>query len=180
MCASGRVGTSQPGPDNRNTGRSASFGIGEGADALPSKICLMMDCFIDNDCVIIYAIWLGKLITRDAWSAHVRRTAMAQFTDHRGEFMTITISNLNVNANAPFGTTVAVLTAIDTAGNIVPANFILTKTSTGYFTVSSNSINTAWQGSIAPGYYSVRVRAYYIDGGYSTSATFAIAVTPVA
>jgi hypothetical protein len=134
---------------------------------------------IDNDYVIIYAIWLGKLITRDAWSAHVRRTATPQFSDHRGEFMTITISNLNVAANAPFGTTVGVLTAIDKAENTIPCNFILTKTASGYFAVSNNNLITNWKGSIAPGHYSVRVRAYGKNSEFTTAATFTITVTRV-
>src|ERR1700737_5610946 len=92
-----------------------------------------------------------------------------------GEFMTITISNLNVAANAPFGTTVGVLTAIDKAENTIPCNFILSKTASGYFAVSNNNLITNWKVSIAPGYYSGRVRADGIDGEFSTSATFTIA-----
>src|ERR1700730_12525577 len=96
-----------------------------------------------------------------------------------GEFMTITISNLNVAANALFGTTVGILTAIDNAENTIPSKFILTKTASGYFAVSNNNLITNWKGSIAPGHYSVRVRAYGIDGEFTTSATFTIAVTRV-
>jgi hypothetical protein len=58
------VGTSvQPGPDNRNTGRSASF-RDRGRGRPPSVKNLSEGyCVIDNDIVIIYAIWLEKLIT---------------------------------------------------------------------------------------------------------------------
>src|SRR6516225_2083766 len=93
-----------------------------------------------------------------------------------GEIMTITISNLTVAQNAPAGTIVGVLTASDT-GVIIPCNFILSKKSSGFFAISSNDLITAWSGSIAPGYYSVRVHAVGISKRFSGSATFIVTVT---
>jgi hypothetical protein len=92
--------------------------------------------------------------------------------------MTITISNLTVAPSAPTGTLVGVLTARD-AGSIIPCNFILSKRSSGYFAISSNNLITVWSGSIAPGYYPVRVRAVGISKRFSDSATFIINVTAV-
>ena len=76
--------------------------------------------------------------------------------------MTITIGNLTVASSAPTGTIVGVLTARD-VGSIIPCNFILSKKSSGYFAISSSNLVTAWSGSIAPGYYPVRVRAVGIN-----------------
>jgi hypothetical protein len=76
--------------------------------------------------------------------------------------MTITINNLTVTQSAPAGTIVGVLTARD-VGSIIPCNFILSKKSSGYFAISSNNLITVWNGSIAPGYYPVRVRAVGIN-----------------
>ena len=39
--------------------------------------------------------------------------------------MTISISNMTVNNNMPAGTVVGVLTTRDSAGNVVPCNYIL-------------------------------------------------------
>jgi hypothetical protein len=89
--------------------------------------------------------------------------------------MPITISNLTVSRNGPTGTIVGVLTARD-VGSIIPCNFILSKKSSGYFAISSNNLITVWSGSIAPGYYPVRVRAVGINARFSTSATFIINV----
>jgi hypothetical protein len=41
--------------------------------------------------------------------------------------MTISISNLTINNNAPAGTVLGVLTAQDASGTIIPCNFTLTK-----------------------------------------------------
>jgi hypothetical protein len=76
--------------------------------------------------------------------------------------MTITISNLTVAQSVPAGTIVGVLTASD-VGSIIPCNFILSKKASGYFAVSSNNLVTVWNGSIAPGYYPMRVRAVGIN-----------------
>jgi hypothetical protein len=89
--------------------------------------------------------------------------------------MTITLSSLNIAANAPAGTIVGVLTARD-VGSIIPCNFILSKKASGYFAISSNNLVTVWNGSIAPGYYPVRVRAVGINTQFSASATFVISV----
>jgi len=90
--------------------------------------------------------------------------------------MTITISNLRVADNAPVGTIVGVLTATNAHGNLIPCNFMLTKRSAGYFAISASNLVTAWAGSIAPGYYTVRVRANGINSRFSGSATFTITV----
>ena len=89
--------------------------------------------------------------------------------------MTITISNLTVAQNAPAGTIVGVLTARD-VGSIIPCNFILSKKSSGYFAISSNNLVTVWSGSIASGYYPVRVHAVGINTRFSGSATFNVDV----
>ena len=73
--------------------------------------------------------------------------------------MTISISNLTVNNNAPASTVVGVLTAHDASGTDIPCNFILTKNSAGFFAISGNSLITAFSGSILAGNYSVRVHA---------------------
>ena len=89
--------------------------------------------------------------------------------------MTITISNLTVPPSAPTGTIIGVLTATD-AGSIIPCNFILSKQSSGYFAISSNNLITVWSGSIALGYYPVRVRAVGINQRFSGAATVIINV----
>ena len=89
--------------------------------------------------------------------------------------MTITISNLTVAASAPAGTAVGVLTARDPSG-MIPCNFILSKSSSGYLAVFSNNLITVWSGSTAPGYYPVRVRAVGITTRFSGSATFIVNV----
>src|SRR5215472_11527765 len=104
-----------------------------------------------------------------------RRRVLAESTD----VMTISLSNSMVPANSPTGTTVAVLTATDGVGNIVPCNFILTKRAGGYFSISANNLITAWGGSILPGYYSLRVRANGIYTRFSSSADFTITVVAV-
>jgi hypothetical protein len=90
--------------------------------------------------------------------------------------MPITISNVQVAANAPTGTTVGVLTAIGSAGNVVDCNFITTKRTAGFFVVSGENLVTSWSGSITPGYYSARVHANGINIQFSATATFTILV----
>jgi hypothetical protein len=104
-----------------------------------------------------------------------RRRVLAESRD----IMTIILSNSMVPANSPTGTTIGVLTAKDGVGSIVPCNFILTKRAGGYFSVSGTNLITAWNGSILPGYYSLRVRANGISTRFSSSATFAISVGAV-
>jgi len=89
--------------------------------------------------------------------------------------MTITITNLTVAANAPAGTIVGVLSARD-VGSIIPCNFILSKQASGYFAISANNLITVWNGSIAPGYYCVRVRAVGTATRFSGNATYNINV----
>ena len=57
--------------------------------------------------------------------------------------MTISISNLLVNINAPAGTIIGVLTAQDAANNIVECTYSLTKGSIGHFGISGNNLVTA-------------------------------------
>src|SRR5215469_6204300 len=92
------------------------------------------------------------------------------------KFMTIWTNNLTVAANAPTGTTVGVLTATDVPGSVIPCNFTLTKEAGGFFAISANNLVTVWIGSIAPGYYPLRVRANGINTRFSSSATFIVTV----
>ncbi len=73
--------------------------------------------------------------------------------------MTIQISNLILNNNAPKATIIGVLAAYDASGTIIPCTFTVTKNSAGFFAISGNNLVTAFSGSISPGTYSVRVRA---------------------
>src|SRR5215471_21260621 len=99
-----------------------------------------------------------------------------QFLAESRDIMTISLSNSMVSANSPTGTIVGVLTAKDGAGSIVPCNFILTKRAGGYFSVSGNNLITAWNGSILPAYYSLRVHANGIFTRFNSSADFTITV----
>ena len=90
--------------------------------------------------------------------------------------MTITISNLTVAQNAPAGKIVGTLTASD-VGSIIPCNFILSKSSSGYFAISSNNIVTVWSGSVVAGSYPVRVHAVGINTRFSGFATFIVNVS---
>lgn len=90
--------------------------------------------------------------------------------------MSIAISNLTVSSNAPTGTVIGVLTALDPTGSVIPCTYTLTKASAGYFTVSGNALVTAWSTSAAPGSYSVRMHAIGTNASFSGSATFTINV----
>jgi len=90
--------------------------------------------------------------------------------------MAILISNLTVGNNAPTGTTIGVLSAMDATGTVIPCNFVLTKNSAGFFAISGNNLVTAWSGAIAAGNYSVPVQANGITTRFSARATFTIAV----
>jgi len=90
-------------------------------------------------------------------------------------FMTITITNLTIAKNAPSGTIVGVLSGRD-VGTIIPCNFLLSKKASGYFAISGNNLITVWNGSIAPNYYCVRVRATGTTTRFSGKATFNISV----
>ena len=56
----------------------------------------------------------------------------------------------------------------------------LTKGSVGYFAISGNNLMTAWSSPVAPGYYSVRVRAMGNNTPFRGSATCAINVAMAA
>ena len=90
--------------------------------------------------------------------------------------MTIQISNLTVNNNAPQATIIGVLAAYDASGTIIPCTFTLTKNSAGFFAVSGYNLVTAFSGSISPGIYSVRVRALGPATGFIASAIFNVSV----
>ena len=94
--------------------------------------------------------------------------------------MTVSISNLAVNNNAPAGTVVGVLTARDASGAVIPCNFTLTKGSAGFFAVSGNNLVTAWSGSTVAGNYPVRVHANGINTRFSGNARFTTVVTTAA
>ena len=93
--------------------------------------------------------------------------------------MTITISNLKVADNAPSGTVVGALTAMDDKGTVIPCNFMLTKQAAGYFGISTDNLVTAWEGSIKPGNYPVTVWANGINTRFAGHAKFTINVTAV-
>jgi hypothetical protein len=90
--------------------------------------------------------------------------------------MSITISNLTVQDNAPSGTVIGVLTAQDTT-TVIACAYTLTKGSAGLFAVSGNQLVTAWSTPPVPGFYSVRVHAVGTNTSFSGSATFIISVT---
>lgn len=94
--------------------------------------------------------------------------------------MTISISNLYVNNNAPPGTVIGVLTARDALGNALPCEFTLTKNSAGSFAISGNNLVTAWGGSTTVGFYSVRVHAVGIMARFSGNALFTVLVNAAA
>jgi hypothetical protein len=89
--------------------------------------------------------------------------------------MTISISNLTVNNNAPAGTVIGVLTAYDASSNVIPCNFTLTKNSAGFFAISGNSLVTE-RASILAGIYSVRVHANGTTTRFSCNAVVYVAV----
>ena len=94
--------------------------------------------------------------------------------------MTIQISNLTINDNAPRATIIGVLSAYDASGTMIPCTFTLTKNSTGFFAVAGNNLVTAFSGSISSGIYSVRVRALDPTTRFSASAIFNVSVvTPL-
>src|ERR1700730_3430477 len=94
-------------------------------------------------------------------------------------FMTVVISNLKVANNAPIGTVIGALPAMDDEATVIPSNFMLTQQAAGYFGISSGDLVTAWAGSIKPGNYPVTVRANGINTRFSGHAKFTITVTAV-
>src|ERR1700758_869665 len=90
--------------------------------------------------------------------------------------MTITINNLTVDNTAPQATIVGVLAAYDATGIAIPCIFTLTKKSVGFFATSGSNLVTAFNGSILPGIYSVRVRALGMTTRFSGSAQFNVSV----
>ena len=94
--------------------------------------------------------------------------------------MTIQISNLIINNNAPRATIIGVLSAYDASGTIIPCTFTLTKNPAGFFAVAGNNLVTAFSGSISSGIYSVRVRALDPTTSFSASAIVNVSVvTPL-
>jgi hypothetical protein len=94
--------------------------------------------------------------------------------------MTIKIDNLSVSDNASAGTVVGVLTTYNASGNTVSCTYQLSNSAAGYFAISGNNLVTAWSSPVAPGYYSVRVRAMGNNTPFRASATFAISVAMAA
>ena len=92
--------------------------------------------------------------------------------------MSITISNLTVQNNAPSGTIIGVLTARD-AGTVIPCSYSLTKGSAGLFAIAGNQLVTSWSRPITPGRYSAHVNASGINTGFSASTDFFVDVTAV-
>jgi hypothetical protein len=94
--------------------------------------------------------------------------------------MTIQISNLTLNNNAPKATIIGGLAAYDASGTLIPCTFILTRNSAGFFAVAGNNLVTAFSGPISPGIYSVRVRALAPAIAFSASAVFNVSVVTAA
>ncbi len=90
--------------------------------------------------------------------------------------MTITINNLSLSNIVSIGTTIGVLTSINSSGNVIPCNYILTKGSIGYFAIAGDNLVTAWSVPATPGHYSVRIRAIGSSTIFSESATFTVEV----
>jgi hypothetical protein len=90
--------------------------------------------------------------------------------------VTITIDNLTISNNAPAGTVIGVLTASDAVGDVVPCNYALTKSASGFFAISDDKLVAAWNMPVAIGYYSVRVRGIGITTRFGGSATFTVNV----
>src|SRR5262249_23228513 len=129
------------------------------------------NCLISRYKLLIFATTVSNVATGV--------TSLTTFVRSPEKFMTITINNLTVPANAPTGTTVGVLTARDVPGSVIPCNFALTKQAGGFFAISANNLVTVWTGSIAPGFYPLRVRANGINTRFRSSATFIVTVGAV-
>jgi len=90
--------------------------------------------------------------------------------------MSMSLSNLTISTKAPANSIIGQLALYDASGANVATKFQLTKNSAGYFVNSGNSLMTN-RASIAPGYYSVRVRGVAQNERWQESGVFVIQVT---
>lgn len=90
--------------------------------------------------------------------------------------MSISLSNLTVSMKAPAGTVIGQLALWNESGVNMASKFQLTETSAGYFGNSGNSLTTN-RASIAPGFYSVRVRGVAQMQPWEETGIFVIQVT---
>ena len=83
--------------------------------------------------------------------------------------MSIHISNLMLNSNAPAGTVIGASIAYDATGAVTPCNFTLAKNSAGFLAISRSNLVTA-RASITAGTYSLRVHLVGPATAYKGSA----------
>jgi hypothetical protein len=88
----------------------------------------------------------------------------------------ISINNSLVSTTAPVSAIVGALTMTNADGAALPANFILTKSSSGTFGISGSNLVTE-RSAIPPGIYSVRVRGIATNANYSNKTYITIIVT---
>jgi hypothetical protein len=88
----------------------------------------------------------------------------------------ISISNPMVSTKATAGTVVGKLALLDPNKVGLPANFTLTEGTAGFFAISGTNLVTVGA-SIAPGLYSVKVRAVATNAWIDDEAVFGITVT---
>jgi hypothetical protein len=95
---------------------------------------------------------------------------------YQEQLMSMSLSNLVISTKAPANTIIGQLALYDQSGTNMSARFQLTKNSAGYFVNSGNSLMTS-RASIAPGYYSVRVRGVAQMERWKEDSIFVIQVT---
>jgi hypothetical protein len=90
--------------------------------------------------------------------------------------MSMSLSNLVISTKAPVNTIIGQLALYDQSGAAMATKFQLTQNSAGYFVNSGNSLMTS-RASIAPGFYSVRVRGVAQMERWKETGNFVIQVT---
>jgi hypothetical protein len=90
--------------------------------------------------------------------------------------MSMSLSNLVISTKAPANTIIGQLALYDQSGAAITTKFQLTQNSAGYFVNSGNSLMTS-RASIAPGFYSVRVRGVAQMERWEETGNFVIQVT---
>jgi hypothetical protein len=90
--------------------------------------------------------------------------------------MSMSLSNLTISTKAPVGTIIGQLALWNEVGANLATKFQLTEDSAGYFVNSGNSLMTT-RASIAPGFYSVRVRGVAQTQRWQETGNFVIQVT---
>jgi len=90
--------------------------------------------------------------------------------------MSMSLSNLTISTKAPVNTIIGQLALYNQSGTNMASKFQLTQNSAGYFYNSGNSLSTN-RASIAPGYYSVRVRGVALNERWEETGVFVIQVT---